>query len=102
MADHAGPTDAAAVGPQAVPVATAAVSGREAPSHLAAQTVQPEQIPAAGPEHVPVASRLPLVSWGDGSAPSLPSIDDGASEMSLVSRRARPRCAPPPVLTVKG
>ena len=47
--------------------------------------VEPGQPPLLGPEHVPVAERLSLVSWGDGSAPSLPSIDDGASMMSLVS-----------------
>ncbi|CAK7235721.1 hypothetical protein SCUCBS95973_009362 [Sporothrix curviconia] len=29
--------------------------------------------------HIPMASRLSLVSWGDGSAPSFPDIDDSAS-----------------------
>lgn len=32
------------------------------------------------PGHIPMASRLSLVSWGDGSAPSLPAIDDSGSE----------------------
>ncbi|KAL1894905.1 hypothetical protein Sste5346_005592 [Sporothrix stenoceras] len=33
--------------------------------------------------HIPMASRLSLISWGDGSAPSMPAIDDSGSESGL-------------------
>ncbi len=29
--------------------------------------------------HIPMSHRLSLVSWGDGSVPSMPSIDDGSN-----------------------
>jgi hypothetical protein len=41
-----------------------------------------EKAPAA--DHIPTYDRLSLVSWGAGSVPSLPSIDDAGSVMSLV------------------
>jgi len=42
-------------------------------------------------QHRATAERLELLPWGDGSAPSLPSVDNG-SNFGV----SQPRCAQPP------
>jgi len=37
-----------------------------------------EELPVVA-EHIPMANRLSLISWGDGSVPPMPSIDDDTS-----------------------
>ncbi|KAL1884193.1 hypothetical protein VTK73DRAFT_5329 [Phialemonium thermophilum] len=47
--------------------------------------LQTEQNPAETQEHIPMADRLNLVSWGNGSVPSLPSVDEGSDNVSITS-----------------
>lgn len=72
------PPDADADPAPAAPVADKAVAAA-APADEA-PPIADEHADELVPGHIPMASRLSLVSWGDGSAPSLPAIDDSGSE----------------------
>lgn len=83
----------------AAPEAVKEAAAETAPAPAAATTAEPTEVPSGEtfpvadtnadeedepvPGHIPMASRLSLISWGDGSAPSMPAIDDSGSESGL-------------------
>ncbi|CAK7215225.1 hypothetical protein SBRCBS47491_002410 [Sporothrix bragantina] len=82
------PTAATAAPTASAPASTAAPATDAVAQQPDAQSVAPpvpydenddndgEDAPSG---HVPMASRLSLISWGDGSTPSMPVIDDSTS-----------------------
>ena len=45
--------------------------------------------PEVQPQHHVTADRLPAIPWGEGSEPSLPSIDDESTRVSFLGAFTR-------------
>ncbi|CAK7201625.1 hypothetical protein SEUCBS139899_004334 [Sporothrix eucalyptigena] len=75
-AGKAASVDAAVAVPAVAQTEASSVAPPEADPH---HDEEEEDDDDDAPGHIPMANRLSLISWGDGSAPSMPAIDDSTS-----------------------